>query len=186
MARSFYYEHPNGPQQTIDALYEAISPHTAFLIEKNLAIYSTTDMKVGLDVCRLVDAEALLADLLRLDPRGGHFAQRQLAATLRRALEGKLAILEERTRSEQRPMDEVLELVAYKLRVMMSHVWNCYDGAKVDEKKTHQLKGLFGLLDGGHLVGASVRKQRREAWLGRRVHPFPFVRDGADDVELMG
>jgi hypothetical protein len=50
------------------------------LIEKNLAIYSTTDMKVGLDVRRLVDAEALLADLLRLDPRGGHFAQRQLAA----------------------------------------------------------------------------------------------------------
>ena len=127
-ARSLCYEHPNGPQQTIDALYEAISLHTAFIIEKNLAIYSTTDMKGGLDVCRLVDAEALLADLLRLDPRGGQFAQRQLAATLRRALEGKLAMLEERTRSEQRPMDEILELVAYKLRVMRSHVRNCYDG----------------------------------------------------------
>jgi hypothetical protein len=80
-------------------------------------------------------------------------------------------------------MDEVLELVAYKIRVMMSHVRNCYDGAKVDEKKAHQLKVLFGLLDNGHLVGSSVRKQRREARLGRRVHPFPFFRDGADDAE---
>ena len=62
MARSLRYEHPHSPQQTIDAWHEAISPQTAYLIEKNLAIYSTTDMKVGLDVCRLVDAEALLAD----------------------------------------------------------------------------------------------------------------------------
>jgi hypothetical protein len=37
-----------GTQQSAldDALYEAISPHTAFLIEKNLAIYNTTDVKV--------------------------------------------------------------------------------------------------------------------------------------------
>ena len=49
--------------------------HTEHLAAKNIELYGSTDMKVGVDIDKLDESKALLQSLLAVDPRGGLFTQ---------------------------------------------------------------------------------------------------------------
>ena len=81
----------------------------------------------------------ILEELMRLDPRGGHYTQKVMSSALKLALEGSnvwdlfsLTCLEDGMSKIQ----EGLDLVAYKLRVCCAHVRNRFDATAVTQDGT--------------------------------------------------
>ena len=80
--------------------------------------------------------------------------------------------------------DDVITQIAYRLRVMLHHVRNLYEGMAGD-KNTHALASLFKIFD----PDAAPQKKKASA-TGRRC-PFPNFRESEsqtfdDDEESAG
>ena len=100
------------------------------IVEHNVALYDSTNMKIGINVDLLVRAKDLLKSLLVVDKRGGLFRQGDLVAGLRQCMlekqqdrpGGHFDMLKAKTLHLPQGMDEIVEVIAYKLRLMLSRV----------------------------------------------------------------
>ena len=77
---------------------------------------------------------------------------------------------------EQKTLAEILEIIAYKFRVMLSHVRICFDSCHEDND--HPLKDLFDIIkDQGSAVEASTsKKAQAHREVGQKASPFVCVR----------
>ena len=70
--------------------------------------------------------------------------------------------------------DETCELLAYKLRVMASHVRQCFD--RTDKDETHVLAPVFAEMSAAS-AAKDPRVIRRQGRLNRRPCPFVHFRE---------
>ena len=77
--------------------------------------------------------------------------------------------------------EQVIGMLAYRVRVMLSHVRACYDRSK-GELDGHALASVFHEMATGQHA-PDPRVQRRQTRLGKRPHPFMMFRDTAPDLE---
>lgn len=116
---------------TAIALLNVLKPHAGAICAAGVDIYESVCMKTGIDLAKLQAQEEPLFDLISLDPRGGIFKQRDMASGLAMiiATDAKLSkmIYTPAAVAKYGGEDAVLGIVAYKLRVMCSHVRRRYD-----------------------------------------------------------
>ena len=67
-----------GREQTCESLARALTPHVQMLAEVGKDVYSSDEFKQDVDDELLVDRHKLALSLVRLDNRGGIFAQAAL------------------------------------------------------------------------------------------------------------
>ena len=177
--RASAYLHPDGVDLTILELQAALVGVRPLLAKHNVALYDATNMKTGVNQPLLVKAVPVLEKLLAIDPRGGLFLQGHLAKAITNLFEDASARdakneLLANTTDLQMPFQEVIELMAYKIRVMLSHTRLVHDASKGEEK--HPLRVLFKIMAGSSAGAADFRKTRRQSRLGHRPNPFACFR----------
>ena len=165
------------------ALTLALTDHVSRLLEKNIAIYDSTDFKIGMNTGQLSDSLLVLADLVKLDTRGGFFSNGDLVAALKASVGNKAgeAATQANALQAHKPLEEMYLLMAYKIRVMLSHVRYAFDA---HSGGTHPLNMLFDLMLEGPSPAtppSDSRKLRRTERLGRRLHPFICFRPADDE-----
>ena len=135
-------------------LGNAVLEHVDMLVDKGSSIYSTMNMKSGIDNALLSAADPLLQSLMKLDDRGGFFRQADMEQGLLFAIRARGS--EERWRAQGHDIAEV----SYKLRVMLSHL--------------RQKKGFK----------ATANTCKKSVERASRPHPFIAFRNNAaeDDV----
>ena len=79
-----------------------------------------------------------------------------------------------------RPLSEIKSLMAYKIRVMLSHLRGKFDNSVVGSPPPPGLAGAWEKLSSGW---HSARKNRRQERLGSRPHPFVCFRQ-AETLDL--
>ncbi len=176
MQRASCYVHPDGESATIDQLVGAMIAHKGLIIEKNLGIYTSMDMKVGIDLTELTRSKQLLENLVRLDVRGGLYLQSHLASAVRAIIEEDRSknLFMAKTISHLKPYEELVETIAYKMRVMLSHVRLSYDSSKNDEH--HSLASIFEIMKDPPSCSNDARRSRRQQRLMSRPRPFVCFR----------
>jgi hypothetical protein len=177
MQRSSCWKHPDGQAATLDALTDAVAKHADHLTSNTTDIYDSTDFKVGIDVVKLKASEPVILELVQLDTRGGFFSQGDLVAAVLAAIQpGSFASA---MAAKRMPMDELVTIMCYKLRVMLSHVRYAFDSQRPGTLD-HPLQEVFAIMDSPTHQGGTARKQRRLDRLGRRPNPFICFRGAAD------
>jgi hypothetical protein len=186
MQRASAFHHLDGEDATISMVTSGLAGHEKLIIEWNTNIYSTEDMKVGIDLPAMQRCIKLLKDIVKLDPRGGIFLQNHMSKALGNVLsEGDYkALLLGKTIDQQKPLDEIIDLIAYKIRVMLAHLRLSFDSSQND--KNHPLKDVFACMQTAtSSCSSNARKARRQERLGKRPHPFMCFRPADDQDEDM-
>ena len=167
--------HHDGEHATIELLADKLLPHSDFLGKHGPTVYSSTCMKIGIDVEMLAAALPVIRELLLLDPRGGHFIQQHVAAAVRVNLFNKVWAKSSADVWDMQPAG-ALEMLAYKLRTMCAHTRLVFDGCITPG--AHKLASLFEILarPPAEASPMDVKRQRRSQRLSNRPHPFPFFR----------
>ena len=120
--RSTMWAHPH-PDHTIPAIAAVLESDIDHIVALNVDIYDSLDFKVGIDARKLAARVQLLAGLGSLDPRGGFFGQADLDEALKIAI-AKRGLLDKFNRTAAtlgKDPTECRSVIAYKLRVMLSH-----------------------------------------------------------------
>ena len=117
--------HSDGKAATVTAIAKALLPQMQLLLEGgNGDFYTSRDMKKGWLVAQVLVISEVCLNLLILDPRGGIFRQTSMVEGLRANVDADVAQWQV---PGMKTLEEVLKIVAYKLRVVMSHIRICYD-----------------------------------------------------------
>ena len=135
--RSSSWQHDEGPEATRAALQQVWEKHMDEIVELNTSVYSSSDMKAGLDMAMLESRASLLTKCVGVDPRGGIVRQSSMEDSLQGALEatGKMAAFEAASKeggaieefSGPTTCKDYVALTSYKVRVMLSHLRDQYD-----------------------------------------------------------
>ena len=187
MRRVSSWQHPAGEACSIESLADAFAPHHEDIVKKNIDIYDSNDFKVGINTRLLQENLPLLKSLVAVGRRGGIFLHSQMASALAKAIEkvGQPELLLEKAVEHGKTFSEMLELIVYKIRVMLAHSRICYDNHATDGK--NGLDSLFvEMNDVGDAVQMDSRKQRRISMLSKRLYHFVCFRNiqhaaGEDD-----
>ena len=164
--RSPTWMHSDGSQASVEALAEAFIGNTSNILSLQADIYASSDMKQGINEEELLMNQKLLAAIVRLDPRGGIFKQ----ALVEDALESRLHDDGVRDRLVRTTGDQ-LKFIAYKVRVMCSHIRIIYDTCKSGHDN-HSLAAIFSVMSSAGPTYGEQRKRRTDARLGIRQCPF--------------
>jgi hypothetical protein len=185
MQRASAYSHLDGAMATAQEPVASLCGYEKVIIDAGIDIYKSDDMKVGIDIPSLVTWLPLLRLIVAVDPRGGIFRQTHMANASDDAF-GKLPgmkgdCLAKCTHDEQKTPAEILDIIAYKFRAMLSHVRICFGSCHADND--HPLKDLFDIIkDQASAVESSTSKTlRRTERLGKRPHPFVCFRSGQSE-----
>jgi hypothetical protein len=123
----------------VEALALVIGTAIATIISQGENFYESVDMKVGRNPEKILMYKELLMGLFTLDPRGGHFLQGDVEQSVEKAVTdaslmdgfGRLAA------AAGRSIDEMRNMIAYKIRVMCSHARemasNCDDASPLKD-----------------------------------------------------
>ena len=151
------------------------------VVKPPAALYQSMDMKKGIDHNSIMAAEKTCSALLRLDPRGGIFRQQDVKSGLQTVLteNGKLSEVWGFAEQGNETPGTVLDVISYKLRVMLSHVRGAYDSCK--QKKGHPLNSLFDIIDTKQVSG--VKRRRRQARVGQQNPFINFRTENTGDEE---
>ncbi len=186
MLRASCYVHPEGDEKTVATISEALVPHASHIVNANLQLYDSTDMQIGRNIGLLTKSKSMLADLVRIDGRGGFFTQSHISSALKAALDvgDWNAMLLGKTIGEQRTEDEILGLISYKIRVMLSHVRIIYD-AHDPQQGRHALQDIFEVISGAAKIPQvmDARKARRMDRISRRPNPFVCFRQAEQSAK---
>ena len=169
--RTFSFLHEDGEEATIQSLATVFRGSLSLLHEKHTNIYSSVDMKTGISISQLQEHHVMMCGLMRLDPRGGLFAQSHVQAALLETFD-KARLLAHAVDAGMQS-DEFVGLVAYKIRVVCSHVRNAHDNT-VDAEQ-HPLAAIFCILQDSNASSDSCRVRRSQR-LDKRPHPFSAFR----------
>ena len=182
MKRAHNYAHPDGDDATSSTLAGVLAPFAGRLVEKNVGIYSSDDFKKGIDSEVLVSNADLLEKLVAIDSRGGFFAQQSMEAAVLMAINSASLrdLLQAKTLVLHKPLEEVVALIAYKLRVMLAHVRTKWDSIVPGSVPPSGFEGIFAILEQPQPAW-SARKVRRTERLKRRPHPFVHYREQDDN-----
>ena len=162
MTRLSVYRHEDGLEATRSQLRAAIAPHKAWLLDKHINMYTSTDFKVGIDSARLEASKAILESLAIVDPRVC-FSQDDVYA----ALMAEIGVCDEMMAisvSEKKTIADIISLMAYYLRVMCSHL------REKSEARVSTRASAFDTLS----VIMGDRKKRR-VW--KQANPFIHFRN---------
>ena len=165
-------------------LVSAVTNYQVPLLAHGVNLYKSLDMKIGLDRAKLQEHIGLLGDLIRLDARGGLFSQVDMETALAKLL-GNARELGKPLGSDPAGDAEGLRLMAYKIRVMLSHVRITHDGASKTDK-LHNLQPLFEVMTAADARGevTHAKKLRRTERLQLRPHPFLAFRSSGDGGDI--
>ena len=135
--RSHYWEHESGVEATVECLVLIFQSCLGLIVEQNCNIYSTTAWKTEIDQDKLLYNKILLQKLLELDPRGCFLAQVVVKDALNEALgkSGDLASIMAHQLPGMENGEEVIGYIAYKIRVMLSHLRQIQDGCTKRKNK---------------------------------------------------
>ena len=188
MQRSTNWKHEDGTPATVAALSDCLAPFIKELATQGIDIYDSCDFKVGVDLKKLKASLGLLHALVRLDGRGGFFAQKDLTEALQAAAQAadEEASTSARALQHHKELNEFYLMVAYRIRVMLAHVRQAFDSH--EPGTTHVLSSVFQEMyscDDGSNPKADARKHRRNQRLLRRPHPFQCFRpaEAQDDAD---
>lgn len=176
MVRASAYLHDDGEEATVAELSLAFASSASALHEKNLNLYHSTDMKVGILIPELQSMATMLAALMRIDARGGHFRQSHVEAALAQSLD-KSKLLSVAVDAGM-TYDDILGMTAYKVRVMCSHCRLVHDA--VAETQGHPLALVLEILKESNAGLSDARRARRHQRLDKRPHPFQAFRPQED------
>ncbi len=59
-----------GEEASIASIAEALRGHVSWLVERNIDVYTSNDMKVGISLTELSASKLMLLSLLQIDPEG--------------------------------------------------------------------------------------------------------------------
>ena len=76
-----------------------------------------------------------------------------------------------RTAAEGKIIDDIIGILAYKIRVMLAHVRRSFD-THVPGGEPHPLQRLFDVLKSPSSSTSTSRQVKRDQRLGGRQHPF--------------
>ena len=82
--RACNWKHADGHEATVCSLAEAMNPFATTLARAGTTLYSSIDMKQGVNMDLLIQHMPMLIALCRLDPRGGLIGQHDLATAAQR------------------------------------------------------------------------------------------------------
>ena len=183
MSRVSNWEHAHGFEAGVALVSAKLQPFAETLAEMNLNVYTSDCFKSGLDQELLVKHARMASELMKVDARGGLFSQKLMCAALAAALSAAKtdAELVLRTLHTGKDKDEVLQLMAYRLRVLLSHYRVKFDNGSQDE----ELQAVFSHMDGGTNAVWTAKQARRAARLAKRPHPFKHYQGKSvdDDTE---
>ena len=196
MGRVAHFEHADGRAATVEVLVTALLPSAQDLVDWHINVYSSTDFKTGLCAEELSRHANLLYRIVEVGRRGALFSQStMLDAVTRVVSDAQLDhALIRNTLGLGKGMDEVLNLISYKLRVMCAHVRNKFDAHVPGADATPELQRIFARLQ---MHGErQSEKSRRQERLSQRPNPFkhyqvPAAEDGEgediayDDLEVV-
>ena len=126
----------------------------------------------------------MLHDLVKLDTRGGFFSNGDLVAAVKASVVDKAGevAMQAKALEAHKPLEDMYLMIAYKIRVMLSHVRYACDTHSGD---AHPLKLLFDLMIDGPAPTTPLsdpRRMRRTERLGnKRPHPFTCFRPADDE-----
>ena len=118
--------------QAVEPAYTASSIASALDADELMmgpeGIYSSTEMKSNLNA-EMLAASFILKNLLTLDSRGGYFSQKDMrrAVMLKIESSGRANELLRFTTPDLPSTDDVITILAYKLRTMCTHVRTSFD-----------------------------------------------------------
>ena len=153
------------------------------MVEFNLQIYSSSDMKAGLDMAMSEARASLLTKCVGVDPRGCIFTQTSMEGGLADALQatGKVEAFTKAS-AEGGALQEFtgpttfkdsVALVSYKVRVMLAHVRDQFDrGHAISDA----LLEIFAIMTTTQKKAGSIRSINRSHRLARE-NPFKHFRD---------
>ena len=177
-ARAGYWSLPDGDEATIAAIARAVQSHAPILLQVLDEVYTSIDFKTGLDMELLEKHSQLLTRLVELDPRGAIMGQQQMVAGLKAAYSG--CGLDDQLRAacllKAKSSDEILEMQAYKIRCMGSHIREKHDSHKPGTSLPPWLQKLFDMMRKGRQV-ENHKKSRRQERLWKRPCPFTQYRE---------
>eukprot|EP00974_Lingulodinium_polyedra_P034069 3276284-Lingulodinium_polyedra.AAC.1 len=108
---------------TVSSLAAALQPYTKALVDANVDVYGSTDFKAGMNTEQLELFAEPLTELMRLDCRGGYFGQNDMAEAITKIVnaENLADVLLGNVLSKMKGLDDAIMMMAYKIRVMLSH-----------------------------------------------------------------
>ena len=123
MPRISAWKHPDGDCATAAALSKISNPWIGALVAGGLDVYPTQDFRAPPCLERLAPLEGYLQELLKNDPRGGHYDNSDLAAGLTVCIEANRlkANVEDIAKRHCRVPSDVVNIMALQVRVMVSH-----------------------------------------------------------------
>ena len=115
MSRNGNFNHPD----VVNELASCMQDNIWALVEENVTMYPSMDLKSGIVTGLLQKHEGFLSNFMNLDPRGGIFSQDDVHKGLKKAIEK--ASLVERFEELSAQTDDLGGRIAYMIRVMLSH-----------------------------------------------------------------
>ena len=178
MKRVRNFEHVEGREATARHIANILLPFVETIVQENVNIYSSTDFKVHVNTNLLVHYSELACDFLELDPRGAHFGQLVMQDAVRKAisdadLQPKLLA---NTLALGKPIEEVVAIIAYKLRVLLAHYRLKYDSHTPGLPAPSGLENVFDRMQAPSHYQPSSKRARRMERLSTRPHPFVHFR----------
>ena len=76
------WRHSDGIKATILAIACCLTEQIAYLVEVNIDVIASSDMKLGIDIDKIMMVAATIKALVDLDPRGGIFLQTDVEEAL--------------------------------------------------------------------------------------------------------
>ena len=180
-ARTQCWLHVDGVAATVSSIEAVLSANINAILDPE-SLYGSDNMQSGIDMEALRQQAPLLQGLLELDPRGGYLAQTHVNQALTQAVvsANKWEKVESKTVPGMADGD-VIQVLAYKIRVMLSHTRNAYDNSSLHE--VHALADLFSRIRPQTGTPDAKRQRRDGRLVGKRPHPFINFRATADEPE---
>ena len=147
---------------THDSTVTAIAACLRPLGGLNLEMYSSTDMKTGIDNDNLQDHKRMLLALFGSDARGGYFAPKALHEAVGVALSEKRDEFALECTNANLPYNEGVSTVAYFIKVMISHIRLKFDSSQ--DGHISEFSEYYDILkEGSKVLQSSARKTRRKS-----------------------
>ena len=182
MTRVSFWEHIDGFDAGVASLAAVLQPFAMSLASMGTDVYTSDCFKTGFDQRLLEKHSDMASGLMKVDSRGGLFSQRLVFSALRRVLlaEDVDPVLVKSTLDSGHDKDAVIQVMAYRLRMLLGHYRATFDNGAEDEN----LNNVFCLMNGDKGPTWSTAKQSRRAKrLAQRPHPFRNYQSSCTDNE---
>ena len=158
------WSHPDGKEAGTAQIAAAMLPFMSRVVGWGTSVYSSDDMKAGINCPLLVRAADVLKALLRIDPRGGVFSQGMLTEAFETCL-GASGLRETAVMAamaEGKGLGEWCCLTMYRVRVMLAHIRMKFDS----NARGKELRDMFAEMRSGAADGADVQQWSARTSLG--------------------